>query len=249
MSIAMNMALIERASAAVQSHFRISQDTYMAYLNMSLDSPEFGTERGLLEFSNKLKHLPTVRFSSLMEDFDALQNSAISDADMELRDMDQTVRKMLQARATQCWDDLRAQEQRERAAVVNHYRNLALRVRRMRVAGDSLTSAVVTLRRPFNKRVLYEFTDRSGRSWRSLSYVRATVRWAMISNYNETMLFMLAKAGDELAVIHHVDSSHPSHGMVISVSGKILGITEYETIKKEKFHPNSRALIARKPAV
>jgi uncharacterized coiled-coil protein SlyX len=82
--------------------------------------------------------------------------------------------------------------------------------------------------------------DRAGKMWDSGVYVRALYRQLLLSLEVESCLFVLVKAGKDLAVASWDDDRHE---VVFSISGKNTAHPSYLEIKDGLFHPNSTATV------
>lgn len=131
-------------------------------------------------------------------------------------------------------DELIAQIHRDIAMLRFALHQAVLQVAvRSRSAGITPRQAQVEYRLDQQPTIEFMFTDRAGRRWNAKRFVRTVWRQAMLSAYNETVLFDLADHGLETAAVVN------DQGLVTTIS-----LRDYAQIRDEHFHPNSNAWLA-----
>lgn len=145
-----------------------------------------------------------------------------------------------EAIATDLEFQLRVQLERDIASLTRGMRAAALRARLVaRARAVPLRAALVTLAHSGDApAVQFHYEDRAGRRWPSHKLVRTIWRHALLLDWNETAMLVMAERGITQATIEHPDESHAERGTVISLTEEPTLIT-WNSVREDVFHPNS----------
>lgn len=96
------------------------------------------------------------------------------------------------------------------------------------------------LQRRFEK-PSFESRDASGRKWKSLPLVRVVARDFAYQSFVDAEVADLKMHGFKVAEVVYPNSTHESHGTLVSLTGVAQGMASFAAARTTYFHPNSHA--------
>lgn len=141
-------------------------------------------------------------------------------------------------------DSFASQMRRDSDVIVKYLADMSLRINMtQRQRGWSRSASIVAVKQEFNSDIKYSFVDRSGKHWDSTRYIRTLVRGALLTAYNESLLYVAAMSGKNRAYVHNANTEHKAHGTSFLITPTGEGQT-YNDIRGAIFHPNSQSYVS-----
>lgn len=131
------------------------------------------------------------------------------------------------------------------ASVLSAYRRYALEARSAQLIGKSAYNAFPDVSAKSNDPLELKFLDRAGRRWDVNHYIDVTVGWIYFRYYNEIYLMGCAIRRRKTASVNYQDKAHRNQGLRFGIVRSTSKEPSYAEIRKEVFHPNSQAMVAK----
>lgn len=165
-------------------------------------------------------------------------------ASTDSTDLPEAAQQHSEASASYIHNELVAQIQRDIATMRQRHMIISLEVDAlMRLRGQSRAVALAEYitRNPVD--IQFSFYDRRAFRWSSRKFIRGMWRQALLSVYNETVLFTLADHGISRAGVITEKSGEPVQISVIGLDSSTV-LPSYMDARQDLFHPNSQNYMA-----